>query len=91
MPNRNCDCYPEEIDACNGYGCRPYLLAPEKSWWEDIVTVLWSLAIVPLIVSAWFVCVGGMGVLLFGSVFFIAWAALTLEAGATWVARAIGM
>jgi hypothetical protein len=46
---------------------------------------------VPLIVSAWFVCVGGMGVLLFGSVFFIAWAALTLEAGATWVARAIGM
>ena len=32
-----------------------------------------------------------MGVLLFGSVFFIAWAALTLEAGATWVARAIGM
>jgi hypothetical protein len=91
MPNRNCDCSPEDIEACGGCTCRPYLLDPAKPWWSDFVTVLWSLSIVPLIVAGWFVCVGGIGVLLFASVFFMAWAALTVEAGVTWVARAIGM
>jgi len=91
MPNRDCDCSPEDIEACGGCTCRPYLLDPPKPWWSDFVTVIWSLSILPLIVAGWFVCVGGIGVLLFVSVFFMACAALTVEAGAAWVARAIGM